>query len=119
MDHERVGTDAVTHYEGATCCGPLLIDHGAHEIRVDDRVLMLTLREYELLRFLWMNPDRVYTRRALLTVLWGDRAGAGDRTIDGHVRGVRAKLGPELRGCIRTVRGVGYAFHAEGMAARS
>ena len=104
---------------GATCCGPLLIDHAAHEVSIDDRALVLTAREYELLQFLAMNPRRVYTRHALLTILGSKRGAVGVRTIDGHVRGVRAKLGPDLRDCIRTVRGVGYGFYADAMAGRS
>lgn len=106
--------------EGATCCGPLLFDHAAREVRVDDRPLLLTMREYELLQFLALNPSRVYPRQALLTILGSGSgsgsAGVGARAIDAHVRAIRAKLGPELRDCIRTVRGVGYGFCARAMA---
>ena len=117
MRFERHEVPAVAaSFEGATC-GPLLFDDAAHEVRVDDRPLVLTMREYELLQFLALNPSRVYTRQALLTILWSGSAGVGGRAIDGHVRAIRAKLGPELRGCIRTVRGVGYGFCARGMAA--
>lgn len=109
------GLDAPDELE-ATCFGPLLIDHAAREIRVDDRVIALTLCEYELLRFLVMNPRRVHTRRALVTMLWGERRDIDMRSIDGHVGRLRAKLGPGLRDCIRTVRGVGYAFTAPSVA---
>lgn len=99
-------------------CGPLVIDHVAHEVSIDDREVPLTLREYALVRFLLAHPSRVYTREALVAVLWGDQRDVGMRTIDGHVRRVRAKLGPELRDCIRTVRGVGYAFSPAAVAGR-
>ena len=90
--------------------GSLLIDHDAREVLVDDQAIMLTLREYELLRVLATHPQRVYTREALVAILGSAQRGAGMRGIDVHVRRLRMKLGPDLCGCIRTVRGVGYAF---------
>lgn len=90
--------------------GSLLIDHSAREVLVDDQAIMLTLREYELLRVLVTHPRRVYTREALVAILGSAQRGAGMRAIDVHVRRLRVKLGPDLRDCIRTVRGVGYAF---------
>lgn len=90
--------------------GPLVIDHLAREVRIEGREIVLTLREYQLLRFLATNPRRVYQREALVTVLWGGQREVGMRTIDGHVRRMRAKLGPDARDWIRTVRGVGYAY---------
>ena len=98
--------------------GRLVLDHAAREVSVDGLPLALTLREYELVRFLMMNPSRVYTRQALLAVLWNGRRDVGTRAVDGHVGRLRAKLGPELRDCIRTVRGVGYSLSGLGSARR-
>jgi DNA-binding response OmpR family regulator len=66
--------------------------------------------EYELLRFLATHPNRVFTREALLTSVWGYDYFGGARTVDVHVRRVRAKLGTELAERLKTVRSVGYRF---------
>ena len=97
--------------EETTRCGALVIDHAAHEVYDGERAINLTVREYALLRLMATNPRRVYSRTALTIVLWGEQRVVGLRTIDGHVRRLRAKLGPDLRDHIRTVHGVGYAFH--------
>ena len=69
----------------------------------------LTLKEYQLLLFLVRNPNRVFTREDLLDRVWGDEYYGGTRTVDVHVRRVRAKT--EAAGdLIETVRGVGYRF---------
>jgi DNA-binding response OmpR family regulator len=66
--------------------------------------------EYELLRFLMTHPGRVFSREALLTRVWGYDYYGGIRTVDVHVRRVRAKLGQEYAARLKTVRGVGYRF---------
>jgi DNA-binding response OmpR family regulator len=66
--------------------------------------------EYELLKFLAMNPGRVYTREVLLSQVWGYEYYGGARTVDVHVRRLRAKLGEEHAALIQTVRSVGYKF---------
>jgi DNA-binding response OmpR family regulator len=71
-------------------------------------VVDLTYKEFELLRFLAANPERVFTRASLLQEVWGYDFYGGTRTVDVHVRRLRAKLGVEHEGLIETVRGVGY-----------
>ncbi len=70
----------------------------------------LTYMEYELLRFLATNPNRVFTRETLLSRVWGYEYYGGARTVDVHVRRLRAKLGEEHAHLIQTVRSVGYKF---------
>lgn len=70
----------------------------------------LTYMEYELLRFLVENPVRVWSREQLLSRVWGYEYYGGARTVDVHVRRLRAKLGEERASWITTVRSVGYRF---------
>ncbi len=70
----------------------------------------LTFMEYELLRFLVENPGRVWSRDQILSKVWGYDYFGGSRTVDVHVRRLRAKLGEERSSWITTVRSVGYRF---------
>ena len=88
--------------------GPLAIDTDTYRVTAAGRALDLTFKEFELLRFLAQRPDRVFTRPALLREVWGYDFYGGTRTVDVHVRRLRAKLGPEHEHLIETVRGVGY-----------
>jgi DNA-binding winged helix-turn-helix (wHTH) protein len=72
--------------------------------------LDLTFKEFELLKFLAQHPRRVFTRSQLLQEVWGYDYYGGTRTVDVHVRRLRAKLGPENEALIGTVRNVGYKF---------
>ena len=95
--------------EGTTLhLGPLRIDTDTYRVTAGARVLDLTFKEFELLRFLAQRPGRVCTRPALLRQVWGYDFYGGTRTVDVHVRRLRAKLGPEREHLIETVRGVGY-----------
>jgi DNA-binding response OmpR family regulator len=91
-----------------TRLGPLALDVDTYRVTASGRPLDLTYKEFELLRFLASNPGRVYTRPALLREVWGYDFYGGTRTVDVHVRRLRAKLGPEHEHLIETVRGVGY-----------
>jgi DNA-binding response OmpR family regulator len=88
--------------------GPLALDVDAYRVTLLGRPLDLTYKEFELLRFLAERPGRVFTRPALMREVWGYDFYGGTRTVDVHVRRLRAKLGPEHEGLIETVRGVGY-----------
>jgi DNA-binding response OmpR family regulator len=88
--------------------GPLAIDIETYRVSASGRPLDLTFKEFELLRFLASHPGRVSTRPTLLREVWGYDFYGGTRTVDVHVRRLRAKLGPEHEGWIETVRGVGY-----------
>jgi DNA-binding response OmpR family regulator len=90
--------------------GALVVDEAAYTAKVDGRVLDLTFKEFELLRHLAQHPGRVFTRAQLLQEVWGYDYFGGTRTVDVHVRRLRAKLGPEFEQLIGTVRNVGYRF---------
>ncbi|WP_053352247.1 winged helix-turn-helix transcriptional regulator [Leucobacter musarum] len=87
----------------------VVIDESNFTARLFGRPLDLTYKEFELLHFLAGNPGRVFTREQLLSDVWGTDYFGGTRTVDVHVRRLRAKLG-EHEGLISTVRGVGYGF---------
>jgi len=96
----------------ALAAGALVLDHARREARLADVELTLTPREYELLYFLARHPGRVFSRDELLTKVWGYDFRGETRTVDVHVRRLRAKLGDEA-GMIATVTGAGYKFVAK------
>lgn len=91
----------------------LIIDTESFEVTVDGRQLALTFKEFELLRYLAAHPNRVHTREALLNRVWGYEYFGGLRTVDVHVRRIRAKLGAKHQNLVHTVHGVGYKFIPE------
>jgi DNA-binding response OmpR family regulator len=88
----------------------VVIDEASYSAKVRGRPLDLTYKEFELLRFLAMHPSRVFTREQLLSEVWGYDYFGGTRTVDVHVRRLRAKLGDQ-ESVIGTVRNVGYRFN--------
>ena len=90
--------------------GDLVIDEATYTAKVRNRFLDLTFKEFELLKFLAQHPGRVFTRAQLLQEVWGYDYFGGTRTVDVHVRRLRAKLGSEHESLIGTVRNVGYRF---------
>ena len=88
--------------------GELVIDAKGFTAKLRGESLDLTFKEFELLRFLTQHPGRVFTRSQLLQEVWGYDYFGGTRTVDVHVRRLRAKLGPEYESLIGTVRNVGY-----------
>lgn len=88
----------------------VVIDEASYSAKVRGRALDLTFKEFELLRFLAMHPNRVFTREQLLSDVWGYDYFGGTRTVDVHVRRLRAKLGDQ-DSVIGTVRNVGYRFN--------
>jgi DNA-binding response OmpR family regulator len=90
--------------------GRLEMDPASYRASVDGRPLKLTYMEYELLRYLASRPGRIHTREAILRGVWGYDYYGGMRTVDVHVRRLRAKLGQEHARMIETVRGVGYGL---------
>lgn len=100
----RAGSTAA----GTVRLGPLVLDPVAYQAAVDGRTLDLTYKEFALLRFLVEHPWRVCTRPDLLREVWGFDFYGGTRTVDVHVRRLRAKLGPAAEWIVETVRGVGY-----------
>ncbi|HET8601327.1 MAG TPA: response regulator transcription factor [Segeticoccus sp.] len=90
--------------------GDVTIDEATYAARVGGRLLDLTFTEFELLKYLAQHPGRVFTREQLLREVWGHDYFGGTRTVDVHVRRLRAKLGPDREALIGTVRNVGYRF---------
>ncbi len=101
---------ALTQHEIRT--GDLAIDENAYSAKLRGRTLDLTFKEFELLKFLAQHPGRVFSREHLLQEVWGYDYFGGTRTVDVHVRRLRAKLGPENESLIGTVRNVGYRYVA-------
>lgn len=95
---------------GLIRAGELTIDPDTYAAKLKGRPLDLTYKEFELLRFLAQHPGRVFTRDQLLREVWGYDYFGGTRTVDVHVRRLRAKLGSEYESMIGTVRQVGYKF---------
>ncbi len=87
--------------------GNLLLNPGKHIIRVDGRDIVLTLKEFQLLCYLVENQGMVMTRDRILSEIWGYDFGGESRTVDVHIRTLRAKLG-SAGDLIETVRGIGY-----------
>ena len=90
--------------------GELHIDEATYTAKLRGRALDLTFKEFELLKFLAQHPGRAFSRDQLLSEVWGFDYFGGTRTVDVHVRRLRAKLGPENENLIGTVRNVGYRY---------
>ena len=103
---------------GEIRAGDLAIDEETYTARLRGAPLDLTFKEFELLRYLAERPGRVFTRDQLLLEVWGYDYFGGTRTVDVHIRRLRAKLGAEHEAMIGTVRGVGYRFVLPEKAAR-
>ena len=92
--------------------GGLRIDFESHKVAVDGKIVNLSPTEFRLLKFLSQNPGRVYSREQLLDRVWGDEAFVEPRTVDVHIRRLRAQIekNTEKPRYIFTVRGAGYKF---------
>lgn len=100
----RTGTPELASY------GDLVLNFETYQAVMSGRPLDLTYMEYELLKFFVTHPGKVFTREQLLSRVWGYEYYGGARTVDVHVRRLRAKLGEEHANLIQTVRSVGYRF---------
>lgn len=89
-------------------CGDLVIDLTKYEVSIGGKPIMLTFKEYELLKFLAGNKGRAFTREALLNRVWGYDYYGGDRTVDVHIRRLRNKIEDSTHTFIETVRNIGY-----------
>lgn len=106
-----------SHKDGKTkedvlTIGPLRIDFSSYQVCLHDEPVALTPKEYELLKLLVTNPGRAFSRDELLERIWGYEYYGDTRTVDVHIRHLRAKLAaaPEVSDAIETIRGVGYRF---------
>lgn len=108
----RLAAGRVSHTETSSTirAAGVVIDEASYSAKVHGKPLDLTYKEFELLRFLAAHPSRVFTREQLLSEVWGYDYFGGTRTVDVHVRRLRAKLGDQ-ESLIGTVRNVGYRFN--------
>jgi two-component system phosphate regulon response regulator PhoB len=109
----RLRRDGPAEPEDRIAYEPLVIDVGSHTVRVKGRELDLTMTEFKLLHRLARRPGRAFSRDQLLSEVWGYSGEVETRTVDTHVKRLRAKLG-QVGAWIQTVRGVGYRFRPEG-----
>ena len=93
-------------------CGDLVIDSAKCEVSLDGKPIILTFKEYQLLKFLASNKGKVFTREALLNKVWGWDYYGGDRTVDVHIRRLRSKIEDMNHSFIETIRNIGYRFAA-------
>src|SRR3978361_236123 len=103
-------SSALDREPGVVKVGELTSEEATYTAKLHSKVLDLTYKEFELLKFLAQHPGRVFTRSHLLQEVWGYDYFGGTRTVDVHVRRLRAKLGSEYEAMIGTVRNVGYKF---------
>jgi DNA-binding response OmpR family regulator len=96
--------------QGKIHASGVVIDEASYSAKVHGEPMDLTYKEFELIKFLAQHPGRVFTRDQLLSEVWGYDYFGGTRTVDVHIRRLRAKLG-DLEGLIGTVRNVGYRFN--------
>ncbi|WP_298254769.1 response regulator transcription factor [uncultured Arthrobacter sp.] len=101
---------AVRETDTAIRASGVVVDDVGYTAKVDGEPLNLTYKEFELLKYLVQHPGRVFTRDQLLQEVWGYDYYGGSRTVDVHVRRLRAKLGADHEQLIGTVRNVGYRF---------
>ncbi len=104
---KRTGAD----FDNTVTFGELAINQREHEVKVNDKKIILTPKEYQLLLHLVENPGKVFSRENLLTSVWGFDYEGEERTVDTHVKCLRAKLGV-CGDYIKTLRKVGYKFEA-------
>ena len=91
-------------------CGDLVIDSAKCEVLLSGKPIILTFKEYQLLKFLANNKGKVFTREALLNKVWGWDYYGGDRTVDVHIRRLRSKIEDINHSFIETIRNIGYRF---------
>ena len=113
LERRASSADTATDERGLIRSGDLTIDEATYTTRLRGQTLDLTFKEFELLKYLAQHPGRVFTRAQLLQEVWGYDYYGGTRTVDVHVRRLRAKLGTDHEALIGTVRNVGYKFVAQ------
>ena len=99
--------------EDTLSLGNLSISPSRYEVKVDGQSVSLSHKEYELFKFLFTHPSHVFTREELFVTIWGNSNLGESRTVDVHIRRIRAKIGDNNQTYIKTVRGVGYTLRFE------
>ena len=93
--------------------GDMLLNLEKYELTIDGEVVILTYKEFEILKLLLQNQNRVFTRMNLLSTVWGYDYYGGSRTVDVHMRRLRVKIPPPYNNMLKTVRNVGYMFSSQ------
>ena len=96
--------------ENAIVVYGLILDSDKYELTVDKKLIEVTFKEFELLKILLQNQDKVFTRNKLLSAVWEYDFYGGSRTVDVHMRRLRSKIPPPYNLMLKTVRNVGYMF---------
>jgi two-component system, OmpR family, alkaline phosphatase synthesis response regulator PhoP len=94
--------------------GDLVLNLEKYELTVNGRIVVLTFKEFEMLKLLLQNQDKVFTRINLLSTVWGYDYFGGSRTVDVHMRRLRSKVPPPYNNMLKTIRNVGYMFSQQG-----
>jgi len=110
----RQGSDSTNEPSGSISAGPVAIDVERHQVSINDQLISLPLKEFELLEFLVRNSGRVLTRTQLIDRIWGSDYFGDTKTLDVHVKRLRAKIekDPANPVYIQTIRGLGYKFES-------
>jgi two-component system response regulator RegX3 len=110
----RQGSDSTNEPSGSISAGPVVIDVERHQVSINDQLISLPLKEFELLEFLVRNSGRVLTRTQLIDRIWGSDYFGDTKTLDVHVKRFRAKIekDPANPVYIQTIRGLGYKFES-------
>jgi DNA-binding response OmpR family regulator len=90
--------------------GDMILNFEKYELKVNGKIVVLTFKEFEMLKLLLQNQDKVFTRINLLSTVWGYDYYGGSRTVDVHMRRLRAKIPPPYNNMLKTIRNVGYMF---------
>jgi len=90
--------------------GDMILNFEKYELKVNGEIVVLTFKEFEMLKLLLQNQDKVFTRINLLSTVWGYDYYGGSRTVDVHMRRLRAKIPPPYNNMLKTIRNVGYIF---------
>lgn len=107
------GEKTVTASSSVVNCGPLMMDEASYKAEVDGEPIALSAKEFKLLLVFAKNPERVYSREMLLSLVW-DNAYVDERTVDVHMLRLRKQLqGTAAENLLQTVRGLGYRAHLE------
>lgn len=93
--------------------GDMILNFEKYELTVNGEIIVLTFKEFEMLKLLLQNQDKVFTRINLLSTVWGYDYYGGSRTVDVHMRRLRTKIPPPYNNMLKTIRNVGYMFSPE------
>ncbi|CEA02996.1 transcriptional regulator [Lysinibacillus sp. BF-4] len=106
----RTGATELEIQQKYIAIDPIKLDEVARKVYVEDKVVPLTLKEFELLYLFMLNPGTAYSREQLLERIWDIDYAGGTRTVDTHIKTLRLKLGKQASEYVQTVWGVGYRF---------